>query len=95
MKSRSAVLAIFAQIYVAFPLGLVILVSTAVMFWHVSEHSRSTTTLPSLPEDVPVTLLSVAMGMRSGAQHGLNNLQCMSEMVSLLGYCLQASAPVI
>ena len=34
-------------------------VPVAVMSSQVSEHSRSATTLPSAPEEVPVTLISV------------------------------------
>ena len=51
----------FLQTNVAVPSLDVMLVPVAVMSSQVSEHSRSTTTLPSLPEDVPVTLMSAGM----------------------------------
>ena len=50
----------FLQTNVAVPSLDVMFVPVAVISSQVSEHSRSTTTLPSLPEDVPVTLMSAA-----------------------------------
>ena len=42
--------------------AIVRLTPVAVMSSHSSEHSMSTTTLPALPEAVPVTLMSIYGG---------------------------------
>lgn len=60
----------FAQTYVAEPLGEVKLVPVAVMSVHEAEHSKSTTTVPSAPEDVPVMLTTRSQIVRcSEIQH--------------------------
>ncbi len=58
VKLTCASLAMFLHTYAGLPSGELRCVSTAVMSSHVAEHSMSTTTPPSLPDDVPVTLMS-------------------------------------
>lgn len=64
------------------------MVPLAVMFVQLVEHCMSTTTEPSVPEEVPVMLMSVRMvGEYVGAAGVLGgNSQWTSEMLSLLGY---------
>lgn len=87
----------FLQTYVAGPFGEVMLIPLAVISEHSCEHSRSTTTVPSAPEDVPVTLISARhivseLGQRTkGARICV---QWISEIESWLGYSAQVAASV-
>ena len=97
----SSSLAILAQTYVAGPLGEVMLIPLAVMSSHSCEHSRSTTTVPSAPEDVPVTLMSriqdtdVSEPGPYVSSEGRWDIQWMSEIESWLGYSAQVAASVM
>ena len=65
-RRTSLTLAIFAHTYSAVPFGAARCVPVAVMSSHSAEHSRSTTTLPSFPDEVPVTLMSGRGGFSGG-----------------------------
>jgi hypothetical protein len=78
-------------------------VPTAVMSWHCWEHSISTTRVPSFPEEVPVTLMSVKGSVEMSRGDGMGRgwdgaevgyAQCTSEMLSFEGYSAQMLAGV-
>ena len=91
----------FSQTYVAGPLGEVMLIPLAVMSSHSCEHSRSTTTVPSAPEDVPVTLISMVQDTDVSepslyvSSEGRWDVQWMSEIESWLGYSAHVAASVM
>ena len=58
LKLTEERLVMFLQMYVGVPSGVVRSVPEAVISVQFVEHSRSTTTLPSEPEEEPVTLMS-------------------------------------